>query len=134
VSERQGSFGINYPNFQAGGALHHLGQKSSSTTAIRRADGRPGNFSKTWTSFFRVAGPLLMGRPPAIAVGPHGEMSASLRRIVTALTVWMDGDGNIQKTDATLPKGDRVVTTYKNVRPAKTSDAKFEFTPPREWK
>lgn len=56
--------------------------------------------------------------------------SGSLRKIVSTLAVWMDAEGNIQKTDATLPKGDRVVTTYQNVRPAKTSDAKFDFAPP----
>lgn len=55
---------------------------------------------------------------------------AGLKRILTTLTVWLDSDGLIQKTDAMIPKGDRVVTTYKNVRNAKLSDAKFEFTPP----
>jgi chaperone LolA len=55
---------------------------------------------------------------------------AGLKRILTTLTVWLDADGVIQKTDASLPKGDRIVTTYKNVRSAKQSDGKFEFTPP----
>lgn len=56
--------------------------------------------------------------------------SGGLKKILTSLTVWLDGDGNIQKTDAVLPKGDRVKTVYKNVHPAKTSDAKYDFTPP----
>ena len=56
--------------------------------------------------------------------------SGGLKKILSSLTVWLDADGNIQKTDAVLPKGDRVVTTYKNVHPAKTSDTKFDFTPP----
>ncbi len=60
--------------------------------------------------------------------------TASLRRILTALTVWLDAGGTIQKADATLPKGDRIVTTYKNLRPAKTNAAKFEFTPPPDVK
>ena len=31
---------------------------------------------------------------------------------------------------AALPKGDRIVTTYRNVRAHKTVEAKFDFTPP----
>jgi chaperone LolA len=53
-----------------------------------------------------------------------------LKRFLTTLTVWLDAEGVIQKTDAVLPKGDRVVTAYKSVRSAKKSDGKFEFTPP----
>lgn len=56
--------------------------------------------------------------------------SGGLKKILLSLTVWLDADGNIQKTDAELPKGDRVLTTYKNVHPTKTSDAKFDFVPP----
>ncbi len=62
-----------------------------------------------------------------IALTPR---SGGLKKILVSLTVWLDADGNLQKTDAVLPKGDRVVTVYKNVHPAKTSDAKFDFTPP----
>lgn len=56
--------------------------------------------------------------------------SGSLKRLLTTLTVWLAADGVLQKTDAALPKGDRVVTTYKNVRSTKQSAAKFDFTPP----
>jgi outer membrane lipoprotein-sorting protein len=62
-----------------------------------------------------------------VALSPK---SGGLKKILTSLTVWLDSEGNIQKTDAILPKGDRVITTYKNVRAAKTSDAKFDFTVP----
>jgi len=56
--------------------------------------------------------------------------SAGLRRILTSLTVWMNADAIVEKTDATLPKGDRITTIYRNVRAQKTVDAKFDFTPP----
>jgi len=56
--------------------------------------------------------------------------SSSLRQILTSLTVSMNADALIEKTDALLPKGERIVTVYKNVRPAKKSDARFDFIPP----
>jgi chaperone LolA len=56
--------------------------------------------------------------------------SGGLKKRVVTLTVFMDEDGIIQKTDAALPEGERTVTTYKNVRATKQSDAKFDFAPP----
>jgi chaperone LolA len=56
--------------------------------------------------------------------------SSGLKKYVTALSVSLDADGLIQKTDATLPKGDRVVTTYRNVKSSKQSETKFDFSPP----
>lgn len=56
--------------------------------------------------------------------------SGSLKKILTSLTVWLDAEGDIQKSDAALPKGDRVVTTYRAVKATKVSDAKFDFAPP----
>jgi outer membrane lipoprotein-sorting protein len=76
--------------------------------------------------FFRMA-VSKAGAGYEIALTPR---SGSLKKILTSLTVWLDAEGNLQRTDAVLPKGDRVVTVYKNVHPAKTSEAKFDFTPP----
>lgn len=76
--------------------------------------------------FFRVAA-AKDGPGTRIALTPR---SSSLKRILTKLTVWFDGNGTIQKTDAALPKGDRIVTTYKSVRPARQSAATFDFHPP----
>ena len=56
--------------------------------------------------------------------------SSGIRRLLTSLTVWLNADAIIEKTDATLPKGDRISTTYRNVRAQKSVDAKFDFTPP----
>ncbi len=54
----------------------------------------------------------------------------SLRRILLQLTVWMDAEYKAQKTEIILPKGDRVVTNYKNARRASLPSGTFEFTPP----
>ena len=56
--------------------------------------------------------------------------SSGLKKYITTLQVSMDADGMIKKTDAVLPKGDRVVTTYRNVKSSKQSDSKFDFAPP----
>lgn len=114
---------IYYPNFKQ--AEHYtLGQKQFFDDSIAALTAGL-NFQNV-DKFFRVA-VAKDGDGHRITLTPK---TSSLRRIMTSLAVWMDSEGNIQKTDATLPKGDRVVTTYKNVRPAKTSDAKFDFAPP----
>ncbi len=56
--------------------------------------------------------------------------SSGLKKYITALEVQIEADGTVKKTEATLPKGDRVVTTYRAAKSAKQSDAKFDFTPP----
>ena len=76
--------------------------------------------------FFRIA-PAREGTGYRILLTPK---SSGLRRILTSLTVWLNADAIVEKTDATLPKGDRITTTYRNVRAQKTVDAKFDFTPP----
>ena len=56
--------------------------------------------------------------------------SGGLRQILTSLTVSLNADAVIDKTEAVLPKGEHVTTTYKNVHSAKQSGAKYDFTPP----
>jgi chaperone LolA len=58
--------------------------------------------------------------------------SGGLRRMVKELAVFVDNDFKIQRTEATLPKGDRVVTTYKNQRPTPLPVSTFDFTPPAD--
>jgi chaperone LolA len=58
--------------------------------------------------------------------------SNGLRRMVKELAVWVDADYKIQRTEATLPKGDRVVTTYKNQHPVPLPESTFDFTPPAD--
>ncbi|MCX6976593.1 MAG: outer membrane lipoprotein carrier protein LolA [Verrucomicrobia bacterium] len=56
--------------------------------------------------------------------------SAALRKIIKDLTIFTDPDGKIQRTDATLAKGDLLSTTYKNHRPTPLPPSTFDFTPP----
>ena len=58
--------------------------------------------------------------------------SGGLRRMVRELAVFVDTDFKIQRTETTLPKGDRIVTTYKNQRPAPLPAGTFDFTPPAD--
>ena len=58
--------------------------------------------------------------------------SGGLRRMVKELAVSVDADFKILRTEATLPKGDRMVTTYKNQRPAPLPASTFDFTPPAD--
>lgn len=54
----------------------------------------------------------------------------NLRRIVERLIVILDADFRPQRTELTLPKGDRLVTTYRNVRRPALDRKTFEFSPP----
>jgi outer membrane lipoprotein-sorting protein len=76
--------------------------------------------------FFRIA-PSREGAGYRIVLTPK---SSGIRRLLTSLTVWLSADAIIEKTEAVLPKGDRIITTYRNVRTQKTVEAKFDFTPP----
>ncbi len=76
--------------------------------------------------FFRIA-PFREATGYRIMLTPK---SSGVRRFLSSLTVWLNADVVIEKTDATLPKGDRITTTYRNVRPQKSVEAKFDFTPP----
>ena len=78
--------------------------------------------------YFRVAA-AKVGTDTRIALTPKNN---SLKRILTTLTVWLDAEGTVQKTDSTQPKGERIVTTFRNVRTTKQSDAKFDYTPPAD--
>ena len=60
--------------------------------------------------------------------------TGGLRRMVKELAVFVDSDFRIQRTEATLPKGDRIVTNYKNQRPTPLPASTFTFTPPADAK
>ena len=76
--------------------------------------------------FFRITASKAEGGY-SVALLPK---TGGLKKYLTSLQVVVDEDGMIKMTDATLPKGDRVVTTYRNVKAAKQGDSKFDFTPP----
>jgi chaperone LolA len=114
---------IYYPNFKEA-EKYTLGQKQFFDESLAALTAGL-NFQNV-ERFFRVD-VVREGNGYRVTLTPR---TGGLKRILTALTVWLDDEGMIQKTDAALPKGDRVVTTYRNVRAAKQSDARFEFTPP----
>lgn len=114
---------IYYPNFKE--AEHYtLGRKQFFDDSIAALTA--GLNFQDLDKFFRVA-ISRDGTGYSVVLTPR---TSSLRRILTTLTVSLNSEGLITKSDASLPKGDRVVTTYKNVRPSRQSDAKFDFTPP----
>jgi len=57
---------------------------------------------------------------------------ANLKRLIKELTIWLDAAYTPLKGHLTLPKGDEVTTTYKNVVRTQIPDATFEFTPPAD--
>ena len=114
---------IHYPNFSE--AEHYtLGRKQFFDDSLAALTAGL-NFQDV-EKFFRIA-PSREGGGYRIVLTPK---SSGVRRFMTALTVWLNADVIIEKTDATLPKGDRITTTYRNVRPLKSVEAKFDFTPP----
>ena len=116
---------IHYPKFQE--AEHYtLGKRQFFDDSLAALTAGL-NFQQV-EKYFRVA-PSHEGSGYQIVLTPK---SSSLRHLLTSLTVSLNADGIIEKTDALLPKGERVVTTYKNVRPAKQSGAKFDFAPPAD--
>jgi chaperone LolA len=58
--------------------------------------------------------------------------TAGLKRMLRELAVVVSADFLIQKTEATLPKGDRVVTVYRNQKPAPVPAGTFDFKPPAD--
>jgi outer membrane lipoprotein-sorting protein len=50
------------------------------------------------------------------------------------LTVWITDDFLIAKTQTTLPKEDKVETTYRNQRSQPVPASVFEFKPPPDAK
>ena len=116
---------IYYPNFKQ--AEHYtLGQRQSFVDNLAALTAGL-NFTDV-EKYFRVAA-AKVGTDTRIALTPKNN---SLKRILTTLTVWLDAEGTVQKTDSTLPKGERIVTTFRNVRTTKQSDAKFDYTPPAD--
>ncbi len=56
----------------------------------------------------------------------------NLKRLIKTLTLWMQPDFTPMKAEVILPKGDRVLTTYKNVKRVALPASTFEFTPPAD--
>ena len=116
---------IYYPNFKEA-ELYTLGQRQvfddsiAALTAGLNFD-RVGEFYR-FRAFREEHGYRLALTPK----------SGGLKRMVKELAVWVDDDFKIEKTEATLPKEDRVVTTYRNQRPTPLPAGTFDFTPPAD--
>jgi outer membrane lipoprotein carrier protein len=114
---------IYYPNFNAA-ELYTLGQRAFFDDAIEALTAGI-NFQHV-TEFYRTTA-------AHEAEGWHLVLipkSGGVKRILKELIVWVDDDYKVQKTVAVLPKGDQVVTTYRNQRPTPVSPAIFDYTPP----
>jgi outer membrane lipoprotein-sorting protein len=56
----------------------------------------------------------------------------NLKRILDHMNVWLDAEFKVKKTELFLPKGDKLVTVYKNVKRIALPASTFEFTPPAD--
>jgi len=118
---------IYYPGFKEA-ELYTLGQKAyfDDSLAALTAGLNFQNIEKFFT--FKATRDTATG-PYRIDLTPR---SSGLKRMVKELSVWVDEDAKIQRTETTLPKGDRVVTTYKNQHPTPLPATTFDFTPPAD--
>ena len=116
---------IYYPGFKEA-ELYTLGQKAyfDDSVAALTAGLNFQNIEKFFTVKASRDG---ASSPYRIQLTPR---SGGLKRMVKELAVWVDDDARIQRTETALPKGDRIVTTYKNQRPATLPASTFDFTPP----
>jgi outer membrane lipoprotein-sorting protein len=62
-------------------------------------------------------------------LSPRGS---GLKRMLKELTVTLDNEYHIQRTETTLPKGDHVITLFKNHHLAPLPPSLFDFTPPAD--
>jgi chaperone LolA len=60
--------------------------------------------------------------------------TAGLKKLVQELSVWVTDDFLIARTEAVLPKGDRVTTNYRAQRAQAIPESTFEFQPPADTK
>jgi outer membrane lipoprotein carrier protein len=114
-----------YPNFKEA-EVYNLGQRSFFDQAIEALTAGL-NFHNV-AEYYRYTA-------TRDAAGYHLVLtprSGSLKRILKEITVTVDEAYKISKTVAVLPKGDQIITTYRNQRPAPLPASTFEFTPPAE--
>lgn len=55
---------------------------------------------------------------------------ANIKRVIQSLSIWLDPELNIRNTEVVLPKGERIQTSYSNLRRTPLPASTFEFTPP----
>jgi len=114
---------IYYPSFKTA-ELYTLGQRQFFDDSIAALIA--GLHFERIADYYRYRA-FREGEGYRLALTPK---SGGLKRMVKELVVWVDDDFKIQKTEARLPKDDRVATTYRNQRPTPLPTSTFEFTPP----
>src|SRR4051812_890036 len=114
-----------YPNFKEA-EVYNLGQRSFFDQAIEALTAGL-NFHNV-AEYYRYTASRDAGGYHLVLT----PRSGSLKRILKEITVTVDDGYKISKTIAILPKGDQIVTTYRNQRPTPLSAGTFEFTPPPE--
>ena len=55
-----------------------------------------------------------------------------LKRMLKELTVSLDNEYRLERTETILPKGDHVITLFKNQHPTPIPSSLFDFTPPAD--
>ncbi len=116
---------IYYPNFKEA-ELYTLGQKAFFDDSIAALTAGL-NFQRVDQFYTIKAAHETQGY--RLALTPRGS---GLKRMVKELTVWVGDDFKIDRSETVLPKGDSIVTTYKNQRPTPLASSIFDFTPPAE--
>ncbi|MEP6668399.1 MAG: outer membrane lipoprotein carrier protein LolA [Chthoniobacter sp.] len=117
---------IYYPNFKEA-ELYTLGQKSFLDDSIAALTAGL-NFQRVDQFYTVKATRETQGY--RLALTPR---SSGLKRMVKEVTVWVGDDLKIDRSETILaPKGDSIITTYKNQRPTPLSPGIFDFTPPAD--
>jgi outer membrane lipoprotein-sorting protein len=110
---------IYYPNFKEA-ELYTLGQKAFFDDSIAALTAGL-NFQRVDQYYSVKAAHEDHGY--RLFLTPRGS---GLRRMVKELTVWVDDEYKIDRSETILPKGDRIVTVYKNQRPTPLSPDIFD--------
>ena len=118
---------IYYPNFKEA-ELYTLGQRSFFDDSLAALTAGL-NFTNI-ADFYRYAA-YREENGYRLALRPK---TSGLKRMMRELNVWISDDFLIARTEAVLPKEDRIVTVYKNQRSAAVPPSTFDFKPPAEVK
>ena len=116
---------IYYPNFKEA-ELYVLGQRAFFDDSIAALTAGL-NFQRVDQFYSVKASREADGY--RLFLTPRGS---GLRRMVKDLSVFIDNEFRIERTDTILPKGDRILTQFKNQRATPLAPSLFDFTPPAD--
>ena len=116
---------IYYPNFKEV-EEYALGQRAMFDDAMAALTAGL-NFSRV-ESFYNLEAEHDGGGYRLVLTPKRG----SIKRTVQELTVTLDNELNVRRTELILPKGDRIITSYSAQRRNPLPASTFEFTPPAD--